>query len=97
MMGRCISWTQIGKSGFSDREIGVSNRETFSRQKMFNFVSKIVICSTVDHCKMFYLQRINEMYQFHSSIFWRVLYTPKCADTFYNPYLKIYFKSILNI
>ena len=37
------------------------------------------------------------MCQFHSSMFWRVLYTPKCAGTFYNPYLKIYFKSILNI
>ena len=37
------------------------------------------------------------MCQFHSSMYWRVLYTPKCAGTFYNPYLKIYFKSILNI
>ena len=37
------------------------------------------------------------MCQFHSSMFWRVLYTPKCAGTFYNPYLKIYFRSILNI
>ena len=33
----------------------VSNREIFSRQKVFNLLSKIVICSTVDHCKMFYL------------------------------------------
>ena len=51
-----FSWTQIGRFGFPDREIGVSNREIFLRQKIFNFsVSKIVICSTVDHCKMFYL------------------------------------------
>ena len=35
-----FSWTQIGKFGFSDREIGVSNREIFSRQKIFNFSVK---------------------------------------------------------
>ena len=37
------------------------------------------------------------MCQFHSSMFWRVLDTQKCAGTFYNPYLKIYFKYILYI
>ena len=35
-----FSWTQIGRFGFSDREIGVSNREIFSRQKIFNFSVK---------------------------------------------------------
>ena len=29
-----FSWTQIGRFWFSDREIGVSNREIFSRQKI---------------------------------------------------------------
>ena len=32
-----FSWTQIGRFGFSDRETGVSNREIFSQQKIFNF------------------------------------------------------------
>ena len=50
-----FSWTQIGRFGFSDREIGVSNMEIFSRQNYSILVSKIVICSAVDHCKMFYL------------------------------------------
>ena len=50
-----FSWTQIGRFGFSDREIGVSNRENFHGKKYSILVSKIVICSTVDHFKMFYL------------------------------------------
>ena len=50
-----FSWTQIGRFGFSDRETGVSNREIFLWQKIFNFSVKNCFCSTVDHCKMFYL------------------------------------------
>ena len=47
-----FSWTQIGRFGFTDRsQIG-----RFFRGKKYSIlVSKIVICSTVDHCKMFYL------------------------------------------
>ena len=35
-----FSWTQIERSGFSGREIGVSNREIFSQQKIFHFSVK---------------------------------------------------------
>ena len=50
-----FSWTQIGRFGFTDREIG-SQIGGFFRGKIYSIlVSKIVICSTVDHCKMFYL------------------------------------------
>ena len=50
-----FSWTQIGRFGFSNREIG-SQIGRFFRSKNYSIlVSKIVICSTVDHCKMFYL------------------------------------------
>ena len=97
-----FSWTQIGRFGFTDREIGFQIGRFFRGKKYSILVSKIVICNTVDHCKMFYLPaycklEVNEMCQFHSSMFWRVLYTPKCAGTLYNPYLKTYFRSILNI
>ena len=34
----------------------VSNREIFCGKKYSILVSKIVICSTIDHCKMFYLR-----------------------------------------
>ena len=47
--------TQIGRSAIFGREIGVSDREVFSWQKKSILVAKIVICSTVDHCKIFYL------------------------------------------
>ena len=50
-----FSWAQIGRSAIFGREIGVPDREIFSQQKYSILVSKIVICSTVDHCKMFYL------------------------------------------
>ena len=50
-----FSWTQIGRFGVSDREIG-SQIGRFFRGIIYSIlVSKIVICSTVDHCKMFYL------------------------------------------
>ena len=48
-----FSWAQIGRSAIFGREIGVPDREIFSWQKYSILVSKIVICSTVDHCKMF--------------------------------------------
>ena len=41
-----FSWAQIGTSAIFGREIGVPDREIFSRQKIFKF--------NVDHCKMFY-------------------------------------------
>ena len=50
-----FSWTQIGRFGFSDREIGSQIGRFFRGKKYSILVSKIVICSTVDHCKMFYL------------------------------------------
>ena len=50
-----ISWTQIGRFGFTDREIGVQIVRFFRGKKYSILVSKIVICSTVNHCKMFYL------------------------------------------
>ena len=61
---------QIGRSAIFGREIGVPNREVFSRQKKPILMAKIVICSTVDHCKMFYLPvysqlEVNEICQFH--------------------------------
>ena len=51
---------------------------------------------------MFYLPvyghlEVNEIFQFHSSMFWWVLYTAKCAGnstTFYYPYLNIHTKSV---
>ena len=64
-------------------------------------MSKIVICSIIDLCKMFYLPtygqlEVNKLFQFHSSMFRWVLYTAKCAGNsiFYNPYLKIHTKSV---
>ena len=48
-------WAQIGRTAIFGREIGVPEREIFLRQKKSILVSKIVICSTVDHCKMNYL------------------------------------------
>ena len=51
-----FSWDQIGRSAIFGREIGVPNREIlFAAKKYSVLVSKIVICITVDHCKMFYL------------------------------------------
>ena len=48
-------WTQIGRFGFSDREIRSQIGRFFRGKKYSILVPKIVICSTVDHCKMFYL------------------------------------------
>ena len=50
-----FSWTQIGRFGFTDWEIGSQLGRFFGGKKYSILVSKIVICSTVDHCKMFYL------------------------------------------
>ena len=50
-----LVWNEIGKSAIFGREIGVPDREVFLRQKKSILVAKIVISSTVDHCKMFYL------------------------------------------
>ena len=50
-----FSWTQIGRFGFTDREIGSQIGRFFRGKKYSILVWKIVICSTVDHCKMFYL------------------------------------------
>ena len=66
-------WTQIGRFGFTDRDIGSQTGRFFRGKKYSILVSKI-ICSTVDHCKMFYLPaycylKVNEMCQFHSSMF----------------------------
>ena len=84
-----FSGAQIGRSATFGRQTGVPDREMFLRQKKKKsiLVSKIVLCSTVHHCKMFYLPaygylEVNEMCQFHSSMFWRVPYTPICAGTF---------------
>ena len=46
-----FSWTQIGRFGFSDREIGSQIGRFFRGKKYSILVSKIVICSTMDHCK----------------------------------------------
>ena len=54
-----FSWAQIGRYAIFGREIGVPDKEFFCRGKKYSIlVSKIVICSTVDHCKMFYSQRM---------------------------------------
>ena len=50
-----LAWNEIGRSAIFGREIGVPDREFFSWQKKSILVTKIVISSTVDHCKMFYL------------------------------------------
>ena len=50
-----LAWNEIGRSAIFGREIGVPDREVFSRRKKSILVAKIVISSTVDHCKMFYL------------------------------------------
>ena len=47
-----FSWAQIGRSAIFGREIGVPDREIFSRQKKKK--KKMFICISVDHCKMFY-------------------------------------------
>ena len=50
-----LAWNEIGRSAIFGREIGVPDREVFSRLKKSILVAKIVISSTVDHCKMFCL------------------------------------------
>ena len=51
-----LAWNEIGRSAIFGREIEVPDREFFSQQKKKSIlVAKIVISSTVDHCKMFYL------------------------------------------
>ena len=50
-----FSWTQKGRSVIFGREIGVPNREIFFRGKKYSILVSKIICSTVDHCKMFYL------------------------------------------
>ena len=46
-----FSWVQIGRSAIFGSQIG-----RFFRGKKYSIlVSKIVICNTVDHCKIFYL------------------------------------------
>ena len=43
-----FSWAQIGKSAIFGREIGVPDREIFSRQKIFNFSFKNCY---LQHCR----------------------------------------------
>ena len=50
-----FSWTQIARFGFTDWEIGSQIGRFFRGKKYSILESKIVVCSTVDHCKMFYL------------------------------------------
>ena len=50
-----LAWNEKGRSAIFGREIGVPDREVFSWRKKLILVAKIVISSTVDHCKMFYL------------------------------------------
>ena len=50
-----FSWTRIGRFGFTDREIESQIGRFFRGKKYSILVWKIVICSTVNHCKMFYL------------------------------------------
>ena len=88
-----FSWTEIGRSAIFGREIGLPDREIFSRQKIFNFSVKN--CYLL-HCRstgLYGQLEVDEICQFHSSMFWKVLYIAKCAATFYNPYLKIDTKS----
>ena len=49
-----LAWNEIGRSAIFGREIEVPDREVFLRRKK-KLVAKIVISSTIDHCKMFYL------------------------------------------
>ena len=50
-----FSWAQIGRSAIFGREIGVQDREIFLQQKKkTSLMSKLFICISVDHCKMFY-------------------------------------------
>ena len=48
-----FSWAQIGRSAIFGRKIGDLAREIFLWQKYSILVSKIAICRTLDHCKMF--------------------------------------------
>ena len=51
-----LAWNEIERSAIFGREVEVPDREVFSRRKKKSIlVAKIVISSTVDHCKMFYL------------------------------------------
>ena len=51
-----LAWNEIRRSAIFGREIEVPDREVFSRRKKINFSGKIVISSTVDHCKCFICQ-----------------------------------------
>ena len=51
-----LAWNEIGRSAIFGREIEVPDREFFfAAKKKSILVAKIVISSTIDHCKMFYL------------------------------------------
>ena len=51
-----LAWNEIGRSAISGREIGVPDREFFfAAENISILVAKIIVSSTVDHCKMFYL------------------------------------------
>ena len=50
-----FSWNEIGRPAIFGREIGVPDREVFCGETNSILVAKIVISSTVDHYKMFYL------------------------------------------
>ena len=51
-----LAWNEIGKSAIFGRETEVPDRVVFLRRKKKSIlVANIVISSTVDHCKMFYL------------------------------------------
>ena len=78
-----FSWAQRGRSTIFGREIGVPDREVFSVSKIFNFSVKIIICSTVDHCKMFYLPaygklEVYEICQFHSGVLEGTAHSKMC-------------------
>ena len=50
-----LAWNEIGRSAIVGREIGSQIGRFFRGEKKSILVAKIVISSTVDHCKMFYL------------------------------------------
>ena len=51
-----LAWNEIGRSAIFGKETEVPDREVFFRGKKKSIlVAKIVISSTLDHCKMFYL------------------------------------------
>ena len=87
-----FSLTQIERSAIFGRETGSQVGRFFHGKAYSILVSKIVICSNIDNCKMFYLppigqQEVNMKYVSLILACSGALYTAKCAGNYITFYI----------